>query len=66
MAKVMQEQDEDKECKEEITCPGTQGGKGEEEVAEDAASKQGKQIEQGFCGWEQAANLVDSGNGKHQ
>jgi hypothetical protein len=66
MTKITQEEDEDKECKEEITCPGTQGGKGEEEVAEDAATKQGKQIEQGFCGRKLAANLVDSGNGKHQ
>ena len=49
MLEVSQKQDEDEESKEDIAGPGAEGGKREEQIAKDAAAKQGKQIEDGFA-----------------
>ena len=66
IAIVTQHQDEDEESEENIAHAWTEGSQSEEEVAKNATSQQGKQIEQGFSCGKKAENFLNCGECQHQ
>ena len=66
MAEISQEKYENEECEENVTDSRTQRGQSEEQIAENAAPQQGKQVEKGFACGKEAENFLNRSQSQHQ